>query len=133
MNEQISGGNSGIERRWGGTHTYNQQATIRKPFGNLGGIDGEKKPKLILKGTRCDDRNSLHMTRVKRLTKLQFHCKPINSIRCATFRFSKWTLPNILRYYTYLHSQIHVRLLQTPLPHQSKHPSAKCRYIRSFG
>lgn len=64
MNEQISGGNSGIERRWGGTHTHNQQATIRQPFGNLGGIDG-KKLELILKGTRCDDRNSIHMTQKK--------------------------------------------------------------------
>jgi hypothetical protein len=40
MNKYIIGGNSGIERRRGGTQAYNQQPTRRQFFGNLGGKDG---------------------------------------------------------------------------------------------
>jgi len=50
-----------LNRRWGGTQAYNLQATRRHPFGNLGGTDG-KIPLVILKGTRCDDRNYIHLT-----------------------------------------------------------------------
>jgi len=61
MNKYIIGGNSGIERKWGGTQAYNQQATRRQLFRNLRGKDG-KTPKLSLNGTRCDDRNYIHLT-----------------------------------------------------------------------
>jgi hypothetical protein len=58
-------GNSGVERRWGGIQTYNQQATRREPFGNLGSKD-VKIIKLILKGTGRDDRKQIHLAQDKR-------------------------------------------------------------------